>query len=686
VTGTTTVGSGTTLQFAGGTLTQSGALTNGGEVTGYGIITGAGSVTNNGSIDATGGTLDLSGINLTNLSAGTLTGAGDTFAAGFFSTAGTLKLPGDIATNDGATILLGGAGSEITDVSNGNALAGLTTNEGAGTLELSTGATLTTTGALTNTGGSLIEADDFEDPGVLTIGGNLTNKLGSFVLDEGGTINVNGTLSNDATSVVEVQSYGSMMVASSVMNAGTVDVGFGNNGTLTVTGNYTNSGTTGVGDFGTLTINGNYTTSGTTQVGQFGIGGTITVEGAGGYDNTGGTTTVDVNGAINVTNGYTNGVAVTVVNGTLDSGSFSTTGGGTTTVGNGGTLSVTNTFTNAGSTSVSGALSAGAFSNSSSLTVQGGTLTATSGGFTNNGTGTLTMNGTDGTVNVTGGFTNNGTVSLTGTGDNLNTDTFANTSSVSVGAGETLMASGSYTQTAGGSTTIQASGVLNSPDVTASGGTLTVLNGIIDPTTVSISGTATLQGTGTVVGNVTMTGGTIQPGVPATPGTLTITGSYSQTGGTFLEQISSTASGLLNVSGNVSLTSGSALTINLLGGFNPMAGTTYTILDYGSLTGGSTFSITDPTFNSGSEQWVIASYDYLGDNEIGLEAESVGGLVTATWGPPSPSANTTGNWTEDSGSEWSCTSGAGPATNCVPNNAHPPARITTPCSTPLATR
>jgi fibronectin-binding autotransporter adhesin len=603
VAGTTTVGLIATLQLSGGTLIEDGNLTNNGEIIGFGTISGTGTVTSNSYLAAVGGTLDLSGIDVVNLLAGgILTGkVGDQFVAGQTSTAGTLKLPGDIVAIGGVSVTLTGTGSEITDASNGNALTGLNTVEVGGDLSVLNGATLTTTAALTNSGSSVVQA---QGSGALTIGGNLTNQTGGDVFAAGGKIIVNGTLSNDATSYVYADNGGSLTMTGALTNAGTVNVGPSPGGVLTTMGNYTQTG-------------------GTTEVYS---GGMLTVLGIGGYSNNGGTTTVDSGGTLSVTNAYTNGVAATVVNGTLDSDSFSTVSGGTTTVGIGGFLSVTNTFSNSGIANILGALAAGSFSNSGSVNVSSSNLinpplvAVTSGGFTNNSGGTLTINSIGANMTVIGGFTNNGTVSMTGTGDNLKTDSFSNTNNVSIGAGETLTTSGNYTQTAG-NTTIGGKLTVNTLD--ASGGTLTLMGaGDVDPIAVSISGTAALQGTGTVAANLTMTGGSIQPGVTGTPGTLTITGNYTQSGtGVLDELISTTGFGILNVSGNVNLDPADSLDVQLLGGYDPANGTTFDFLTYGTLTPGSTFNIIDPNFG-GDQMWVISSYGTGADSYLQLEAEA----------------------------------------------------------------
>ncbi|HMD95755.1 MAG TPA: hypothetical protein VKM93_00275 [Terriglobia bacterium] len=170
----------------------------------------------------------------------------------------------------------------------------------------------------------------------------------------------------------------------------------------------------------------------------------------------------------------------------------------------------------------------------------------------------------------------------------------------------------------------------------------------------------TIQGVGTITANV-INGGTIVAGSGGTPGQLIITGNYTQTGtGVYNELIgSSSSNGLLNISGNTTLDSGAALTINLLGGFDPSNGTTFTILD-GTTTG--QFNISDPLFGPGNDQKWVISYNGGDGDDVILTAESnsvSAGTVNASWIPPAGS----GNWT--TATQWSCTPGA---PTCVPNN------------------
>ena len=356
---------------------------------------------------------------------------------------------------------------------------------------------------------------------------------------------------------------------------------------------------------------------------------------------------------------------------------------GLLTLANGQTTTVTpgGTFANSGTVNVQQAstlTSTGDFANNSgsSVTVadtsvlnanknfnNAGTLTVNGAGAVNvtlafNNGSTVTLNGVSAQLN-TGAFSNTGDVTMGGSNDQLNAASFTNGGNVSVDATETLSSLGSYTQTAGstmvggimnagsysqsgGSTSItgtlnagssysqsnssstDVSGNLNANSYTQSGGgTKIELGGTISAPTFTVTA-GSVQGTGTIAGAVSM-GGTIIAGFgPSTPGMLNINGSYHQTsGGVYSELISSTTNGgLLNVSGDTLLDAGASLTITLLGGFNPVNGTQYTILDYGGTENG-TFTITDPTFNGGTQQWVVTYHSGGDGDDIILTAEAV---------------------------------------------------------------
>jgi hypothetical protein len=178
--------------------------------------------------------------------------------------------------------------------------------------------------------------------------------------------------------------------------------------------------------------------------------------------------------------------------------------------------------------------------------------------------------------------------------------------------------------------------------------------GAISATSFNQSG-GSVQGAGTIAGAYALSGGTITPGSLSTPGTLTINGNFTQTGGTLNELMNGTSNGILNVSGSLSL---SGATLDILGNYDPAAGTILTIATSGSSTAGLTFgTIENDNFTgaSGAEKWVVLD----SGNNIELEAETAGPTdVTATWSTGSGSWNTA--------TQWSCSPGT---PTCVPNNS-----------------
>jgi hypothetical protein len=156
-----------------------------------------GGATNNGTFEAKSGST-LVATNLTNLSGGTLTG-------GTYAASGTIRLPGNISVN-AATILLDGAGAQLVNSSNTNALGGFASNSGVFTIK--NGKNLTTVGQLSNTGtvtvgtGSSLSVGNgsaayTQSAGATAIDGVLT--AGSIILN-GGTLSGNGVINAPVTS------------------------------------------------------------------------------------------------------------------------------------------------------------------------------------------------------------------------------------------------------------------------------------------------------------------------------------------------------------------------------------------------------------------------------------------------------------------------------------------------------
>jgi fibronectin-binding autotransporter adhesin len=359
---------------------------------------------------------------------------------------------------------------------------------------------------------------------------NVSGNTFSAVINSSGQTMTLNILSNPTTitvSSVDIQ-HGTLDVAGSTLN---VNGNFTNSDTFstelggkTVVGTLTNySGGTLTG--GTWIMNG-----GQLQANNIAPGTGITTIGAGTSVtlNTGGP-----NASFLASDGTTNALAALSSNqGTLNinGGSSLTTNGalsnsGTLSVGASSTLNVgtagasTYTNTSAGTTTVTGALSANNINDSGTTNVEAN--------------GVLTANGT---------YTASGTLTIFGNGT-LSATTFDQT---------------------GGTTVIDASGILDAGSVDISGGTMQV-DGTLDPTAVEV--TSILDGTGTVTGNVTNDGTVIMGDSTSAPGTLSETGNYTQKGdGTLDEAISNTANGELSVTGNVTLDG--TLDINLLG--NPV--------------------------------------------------------------------------------------------------------------------
>jgi hypothetical protein len=123
------------------------------------------------------------------------------------------------------------------------------------------------------------------------------------------------------------------------------------------------------------------------------------------------------------------------------------------------------------------------------------------------------------------------------------------------------------------------------PQLTLAGGTLGA-GGTLNLGTTSILAGGVLTGTGKIVGNVDNLAGTVAPG--ASPGTLTIDGNYTQgPGATLAIEIGGIVAGsqhdALAVSGNATL--GGALDVALVNGFVPASGSSFTIIQAGTVSG-----------------------------------------------------------------------------------------------------
>jgi hypothetical protein len=267
---------GATITFASG-VTLSGALKIGGgsgthtwifqgavsaSVSGQTLaFTSSDAFTNQGTFEArNGGTLSLpTGPTYTNYSGTRLTGG----AWQVFGGSKMILVGSGIAT-DAADILLDGSGSNIyrSAAAMLDALAGLTSVTRGNSLALKDGASLTTTGTVTNAGtvsigassGLGVGASYLQTEGTTTLDGTLTAPTLADVL--GGTLSGTGTLIGD------LQNEASILIGTATTA-----------GTLTVTGAYTQSAS------GNLTIKVGGPNPGV-DFDQFVVGGVATLDGA----------------------------------------------------------------------------------------------------------------------------------------------------------------------------------------------------------------------------------------------------------------------------------------------------------------------------------------------------------------------------------------------------------------------
>ena len=527
-----------------------------GDVSSSGYLNVTGTLENSGGrVGIYGGTMTVDGA-----APSTLTGTTELYDYGGravlnYQGGGGITQIGDGGTNTGSVILdSSNASIETGGVSGNSALAGLTTIASNGELDLQDGAAITTSGNLANNGGLKVgNAVDFL---VEHLVGSAVTPLSSAEIGDGSVLNVGGNLTN----------RGVILLGNGVVNSLVAA-----NGILNVAGTFDNTG-------GILQING----GNTLEVSS------CTTSCTGGVE-------IPLYPALpSVMN--VGGAAPSTLTGTIqlfgDRGAPLNygIGGAVLNYGSGGIVQIGDGSTHGGSLTLDGSnafIEVGGASGNSALT----------------GLANIASNGTlqllDGAaVNVTGNLVNAGSVQVNGT---LHTTAYAQ-SSGNTSVGGTLAAQ-DYIQN-GGNTTILGTGTLAATNSYTQGSGTTDVNGTLMSPTVNING-GTLSGTGKVQGAVTLaSGATLSPG---DPGTFDITGSLDLAG-TLNETIDSGSSfDVTDVTGQLELGSSSVLDIMLSSGFNPAAGTSFAIMDFGSLAPGSMFgSILNQTFNGGAEQWNIA--------------------------------------------------------------------------------
>lgn len=406
--------------------------------------------------------------------------AANTYTGTTTVVAGTLATLGDERINNASDItVMTGA----TFSAGGNETIGAIS--GAGTFDMQAGSVLTT-----------IVGTDATFSGALTGEGTLTKEGAAKLTLSGtssttGTINVNtGTV--DLTGSVESKvvnvavgtalnsTAGGLAATAAVTNAGTLNVGSANDTIASLTNTGTVNGTSTL-TAATYDLNNGSVVNANLGAGTVNTAGTVALNG---------TSTAE---AVNVAAGstVTLGSAERLLDSTTLSVNGSLTLGGTENV---GTIAGSGTIAVGTSTLISNALADTLFS---------GSLTGTSGGFTKNGTGKLTLSGNSTYTGVT--QINAGTVDLTGS---LASNT------VNVVAGSTL------NSTAGGlasTATVTNAGTLN---LGATDDAITTLNN-----TGTINGTSTLTATTYNLNDGSVLNANLGAGTLNTTGTVTMNGS-----------------------------------------------------------------------------------------------------------------------------------------------------------------
>jgi T5SS/PEP-CTERM-associated repeat protein len=491
---------------------------------------------------------------------------------------------GTVMVQSGATIDVSGDVSVASQANSTGTLAltdtdtSLTCNSltvgdgGMGTMTIAQNASVTTSsdatvgdqsgskGTLTLTAASLSVGGDFTVGG--TSSGNVTIQNGSSVsvthdLVLGDQTGGNGKLFLDDTSTLDVghqitignNGTGSITAQlGAQFTAPTIDLGetLGGAGTLTVTGagsSVTVTNEMNVGDLGMGTV-------------SLSMGGQLV-----------GSLWIDDNDFTAAQSGQS-----TV---TISGGGQLQVGGETTISAAPGSIgAITVTGTDGGSTAstlyYSRALIVGQQGHANLFIKLGGQVLVSPGNTTDNGD-----------VQLGAESGSNGTITISGAGSTLSATNLSvgGTATAAGGTGTLLVGSGGTVQVANKIQMWKAGKV----DVTG-GGSVMVGSGASAPSgDVQIGAGGTLGGGGTIAGDLLNIGGIIAPGDPAM---LSVTGDYTQTGGILQLDIAGTDPSdydQLDVSGELSLQTGSNLELNFIDGFAPVEGDTFDLISYGNL-------------------------------------------------------------------------------------------------------
>ena len=592
-------------------------MTGGSITTGAGELTLGGNVTTNASSAAAvlSGNLDLGGatriFNVANGSAATDLDVTATVTNGgvIKEGAGTLSLSGTFL--GGVTLNAGTLAGGITIPSiatytqNGGDFAGTLTNQGTFTFNSGTFAGQLINEGTTTIGANFTAGSGISNFGTLTVGAVQAVTANGSGLDNQGTLTLSsGTLAGSGPLVNNAALSGRGTIAGAA--------GFANNGIVTIAGgnlSLTNSGANA--NAGTISVpfglqlrllGGNLSNTGLIDLDGGSISGTGTL-----VNQAGGT----VQGGSSIQSPVTNdgglihanaGTTLLITN--LAGGNIN---GGELRIDNGSGINVTTPFASSGTIVLLGAnaqMIGGAITSSGTIRGSGRVTNSvlSSGSIIAEG-GRLTLSGAAPT-NAAGG------VIQVGPGSEV-----FYSQGLGVNAGQIALLAGTFdnnnrplanTGTIAGAGSFRTGGLANSGTIGVGGGDLDVIGAVVNSGSVGtqsgstvrffgpVSGAGSYPGTGTV-----MFLSTFSPG--ASPARVDFGGDLVLGGVASLTmELAGTTPGTeydqIDVSGNLAL--GGVLNVSLLGGFMPLAGQPFDILDWGSLSG--TFdAINLPTLSGG---------------------------------------------------------------------------------------
>ena len=664
--GTINVNSSTTLTFDG-IITDSGNLTK----SGAGTLVLGGSNQNDGAISVNAGILEISnqyslgtdtdGTTVANGAtlkitdavtianeALTLNGTGVSNAGALQTThsSGTVLLTGSTTLGSDTTINVGngnlrfdqaiasgsdsydvtftGNGGEIRTAGGININSGSVTMSASGTLfsetanSYSGGTTISSgsllygandafgTGAITMTGGKFYTTDAT----AYNINENL-NIQGSIILGNTGasnstTFSGTNTLTGNASATIQSS------VSMAAIDDGSNSYNFSKlgSGTLTLTGSNGYDGTTTI-SAGTLTVTGTLDDNTAVTVSS---GATYDIDASDTISSLAGAGTIDIASSQTLTVGNSSDQEIS---GTITgSGAFNKNGTGKLTLSGTGT-DVGSIIISNGTIEVSGLLNNGSysgnitnrsaiiFSSSSNQTISGNIIRE--GTLTKNGSGILTLSGTN---NYAGATTiNSGTLTVSGTLSDSTAVTVASGAVYDVDASDTIAS-------VGGAGNIE---IASSQTLTAGDSNNKTLSGVISGSggfTKAGSSTYTLSGTNTYTGNTTISAGTLD--ISGQLGSGTYAGNISNSGTlTYSSNSDQTFSGVISGTGAINKSGSSKLTLS---GTNTYTGNTSisagTLTVTGSLSDSASVSVESGAIYDVDASDTIASVGGAGNIEI----------------------------------------------------------------------